>query len=491
MAQPQHQQSRPNGDRVTGLLAYGIYLSELYAVVCCLLLLGPWPPWARFSIVVLVAAVAGCGAALVGRRLALPKWTDVVDPGGRVKTGVRSTSRPAGALLAQLTPLAVLALVFPVVGNQLHELNVGGTPLSTVIMAGSIAVPFLAQTACAPLYKALGNDVYNEGSSLLVTNFLARWPIVFIRSLCLVVLLCAAFAATTQWSVGALFAFALFMVCSLAMVQWFVVPIMERRFGLWAVAWLAYAAVLLFAPELCLIAPLATLFVLGISILRGPIFLSLRPTPHVWRTFARGAVQGTLIWLNPLLLLLVTGPSFNPTLVFFSLLPALVLFNSYFTLIAPGIQFGFDSFQYALQKSPVTKLRVQAEYLRAQVRGKFVALGLSFVVATSITMAAESWEPALSSPLYNAMILCSLGFCLESIFVYHLLQLKRDSFVVSFSFAHCVGFAIAMFVFAPTASFYTVNAILQVVIVATLAIVYAREIAEPHYALFWRHATAW
>jgi len=400
-------------------------------------------------------------------------------------------TKPFGALALQLTPLAALAVVFPLVGVRLHALTVGGTSLSTVMLAGSVAVPLLAQIACAPLYRVLGEEVYENGPSALTPSFLSHWPSVFCRSIMLVVLLSVPFALTAHWSTGAVLAFGLFMVSSLAMVQWFVVPIMERRYGLWAGAWLAYAAVLLLAPQLCLIAPLAALFVVASWMLRRPIFLPVRSTPNVWRGFAWGSVQGTLIWLNPLLLLLVSGDAFRPTFVFLSLLPAIILFNAYFTMIAPGLQMGFDSFQHALHRAGVERLRVQAEYLRGQVRGKFMTLGISVVVATWLTAVIESLRPALNTSLYNAMVICSVGFCLEAIFVYTLVQLKRERLAIGVSAVHCAAFAAAMVIWSPSATFYAVNAAVEVVLVALFALVYAREITEPHYALFWGHAVAW
>jgi len=491
VARPRHQHLPRHSQPVSSLIPYGVYLTALYAVICCLLLLGPWEPWGRLAVVWLVAAMALCSAVVVGRGMASPSWKDVDDSNRKAGVGASTVTKPFGALALQLTPLAALAVVFPLVGVRLHALTVGGTSLSTVMLAGSVAVPLLAQIACAPLYRVLGEEVYENGPSALTPSFLSHWPSVFCRSIMLVVLLSVPFALTAHWSTGAVLAFGLFMVSSLAMVQWFVVPIMERRYGLWAGAWLAYAAVLLLAPQLCLIAPLAALFVVASWMLRRPIFLPVRSTPNVWRGFAWGSVQGTLIWLNPLLLLLVSGDAFRPTFVFLSLLPAIILFNAYFTMIAPGLQMGFDSFQHALHRAGVERLRVQAEYLRGQVRGKFMTLGISVVVATWLTAVIESLRPALNTSLYNAMVICSVGFCLEAIFVYTLVQLKRERLAIGVSAVHCAAFAAAMVIWSPSATFYAVNAAVEVVLVALFALVYAREITEPHYALFWGHAVAW
>jgi hypothetical protein len=488
---PRHHHRPRHNQRVSSLVPYGVYLAVIYAFICCLLLLGPWSSRGRLVVLGLVVGVALFSTAVIGKGLALPTWKEADASVAKAPVRTSASPRPFGALALQLTPLLVLAIVFPLVGARLHALTVGGTPVSQVILAGTVAVPVLAQIACAPLYRILGEDVYDNGSSALAPSFLSHWPSVFYRSVPLVVLLSVPFALTAHWSTGAVLAFALFMFCNLAMVQWFVVPIMARRYGLWAGAWLAYAGVLLLAPELCLIAPLAALFVLACRTLRGPILFPVRSTPNVWRTFATGSVLGTLLWLNPLLLLLVLGNNFRPTFVFLSLLPAIILFNAYFTIIAPGLQFSFDSLQHALHQTGVGRLRAEAEILRGQVRGKFMILGIAMVLATWLTVEIESLRPQFNTSLFNAMVICSVGFCLEAIFMHNLVQLKRERVAIGVSLVHCVLFAAAMVVWSPSAAFYGVNAAIEVVLVALLALVYSRDITEPHYAVFWGHAIAW
>jgi hypothetical protein len=490
VARPRHEHRPRHSPEVPTLVPYGVYLAELYAVICLALLLGPWDRWGRVLVVVVLAVLAFCGTAVLGRGL-FPTWRETERAGGPPDAGGPRAIRPFGALALQLTPLAVLAVIFPLVGDRLHATTVGGTPLSAVLLAGSVAVPLMAQIACAPLYRVLGDEVYEHGPAALMPGFLAHWPLVFCRSTVLVALLCVPFALTAHWSMAALAGFALFMLCSVAMTQWFVVPIMERRYALWAGAWLAYAAVLVLAPAFTLVAPLAVVMVVAARMLRRPLAFAPRATPHVWRGFALGSVQGTLIWLNPLLLLLVSGSTYQPALVFLALLPALILFNAYFTMIAPGLQTGFDSFQHVLHRAGVQQLQTQAESLREQVRGKFVMLGLSVVGAAACAMIIESLRPSFNTRFYSALVICSVGFGLEAIFVYNLVQLKRDRLAVGLSLVHCVAFTAAMLVWSPTAAFYTVNAGVEVVLVTLLVLVYSREIAEPQYAVFWGHALSW
>lgn len=473
------------------LLRHAVYLCGLYAIVCCLLLPLHWSQSARIAVSALIGALAVAGAGLSRRSGALPAWRDVVDPVGRGASEVRGPFRRLSALAAQLTPVAGLALAYPLVGGDIHHTSIGGAPLSEILMAGSATMPLLAQTACAPLYRALGHDIYESGRESLPARFLARWPGVFARSLPLVPLLCVPFALTTHWSLHGLAALAFFDLGSLAMLQWLVVPIMERRYFVWALAWLAYAGTLLLIPRFCLVMPFAALTVLVVSAALRPKPGALLKTTHVWQTFGRGTVQGTLIWLNVLLLLLVSRRSFSPTLVFLSVLPAVILFNAYYAWLAPGLEHRFNGFQHVLEKAPVTRLTGAREHLSSQVRGKFVAIGLGVAMATLIDVAIASHRHVLATGLYTGLTICSIGFCLEAILVYDLVQLKRERTALVVSLLHCSLFAAALIVWSPSALFYGVNAGIELLVIAMLALIYTHEIAEPEYALFWRHAYAW
>jgi hypothetical protein len=477
--------------RAAALLTHAAYVCVLYAIVCCLLLPLHWSTRARIAMAALVGGLAVAGAGWSRLSGGLPPWREVLDPGGRGAAAVRGPFRRVGALLAQLTPVAALAAVFPLVGSQIHSTRLGGAPLSAILMAGSATMPLLAQTACAPLYRALGEDIYEGGREILPSSFLARWPGVFARSLPLIPLLCAPFAITAHWSLQALLGLAFYDLGSLAMLQWLVVPIMERRYLLWALAWLAYAGVMLLIPRLCLLMPLAALAVLVIAAATRPTPRALRKTTHVWSGFGRGIVQGTLIWLNILLLLIVSEHSFRPTLVFLSVLPAVIVFNAYYALLAPGLEHRFNGFQYVLEKAPVARLQGAREHLGSQVRGKFVVIGLGLALATLIEAVVASHQHVLATRLYTGLTICSLGFCLEAILVYDLVQLKRDRTALVISVLHCALFSAAMIVWSPTALFYTVNAGVELIVIAMLAVIYSHEIAEPEYALFWRHAYAW
>ena len=75
--------------------------------------------------------------------------------GGRVKTD--GGARPGAGLLLYLSPVILLNLVYPLVSPAMAAVDVGGVQLTLVVLASSITVPWLAQAACLPAYRAIGD----------------------------------------------------------------------------------------------------------------------------------------------------------------------------------------------------------------------------------------------------------------------------------------------------------------------------------------------
>ena len=338
------------------LLAATVYLGGLYLLLFLVYLYQPHSRAARFVIFGAVLFFAVRGALEMGiphrhrtrasRKAAshdrAPAW--------------RSGSRTLLSLAAQLTPIIALALVFPIVGTRLAAVKFGHTSLSSVLLAAALSVPWLAQIGCAPLYRAIGEDIYNNGPTALVRSFLSRWPAVFVSSIPAVAVLDLSFTIVFRWSRGASLAYLLFGVVSLALTQWFVVPVMEHRYWLWAVTWVAYALALLLAPRLYVLPPCAGLVVLVTAVVRGGARGHITWTHGVGRRLLEGAVLGNLIWVNPLIAYFALGGHFHAAQIFLSLLPAVLLYNFYFVVNAPKVNDYFEKLQHTLQDDPVRSL---------------------------------------------------------------------------------------------------------------------------------------
>lgn len=403
----------------------------------------------------------------------------------------RSGSRTVLSLAAQLTPIIALALVFPIVGTRLAAVKFGHTSLSSVLLAAALSVPWLAQIGCAPLYRAIGEDIYNNGPDALVRSFLSRWPAVFLSSIPAVAVLDISFTIVFRWSRGASLAYLLFGVVSLALTQWFVVPVMEHRYWLWSVTWVTYALALLVAPRLYVLPPCAALVVLVTAVVRRGASGHLAWTQGVGGRLFEGAVLGNLIWVNPLIAFFALGGQFHAAQIFLSLLPAVLLYNFYFVVNAPKVSDYFEKLQHTLQDDPVRSLFAARRALFAQAGRKIASIGTAMAAVAVLSLMIEMTLGPSEYRFYGAMTLCSIGFCLEAIFVSDLVVFRRNRFALTHSTIHFLAFAGVVALWGPSARLYEWTTAVEFLILAVLITMYVREIAEPEYALFWGRATAW
>ena len=66
-----------------------------------------------------------------------------------------ATERMGAALLLYLSPVLLLNVISPVVSPTMAAVDVDGVPLTLVVLASSITVPWMAQAACLPIYRVL------------------------------------------------------------------------------------------------------------------------------------------------------------------------------------------------------------------------------------------------------------------------------------------------------------------------------------------------
>ncbi|MDO5499035.1 MAG: hypothetical protein Q4F67_05055 [Propionibacteriaceae bacterium] len=76
-----------------------------------------------------------------------------------LRSGSERTSRIHAleglSLLLYLSPLLILSLVFPLAREQLAAARVGAVSLTALLLACCIAVPWVSQAVCLPIYRAL------------------------------------------------------------------------------------------------------------------------------------------------------------------------------------------------------------------------------------------------------------------------------------------------------------------------------------------------
>ena len=114
------------------------------------------------------------------------------------------SSRGGVNLLLYLSPVIFLNIVFPLVSPRMADATVGGVQLTYVVLASSITVPWLAQAACMPAYRAIGGLMAERDMEQITRRFCQVWPAMFVQTLPLVGLFAVPLWLATGWSAQAM-----------------------------------------------------------------------------------------------------------------------------------------------------------------------------------------------------------------------------------------------------------------------------------------------
>lgn len=174
------------------------------------------------------------GAVLFMAVLLLARPRPTSTGGGRVKT--EGSSRPGAGLLLYLSPVILLNLVYPLVSPEMAAVSVGGVQLTLVVLASSITVPWLAQAACLPAYRAIGDLMAERDMAAITRRFCTTWPAMLVQALPIVLVFAIPLWLATDWSFTALATYAALVALHLLFVQSLVLANVGDRRGLWAIA---------------------------------------------------------------------------------------------------------------------------------------------------------------------------------------------------------------------------------------------------------------
>ncbi|WP_156417224.1 hypothetical protein [Kocuria rhizophila] len=110
------------------------------------------------------------------------------------------SSRGGVELLLYLSPVIFLNIVFPLVSPRMAEATVGGVQLTHVVLTSSITVPWLAQAACMPADRAIGELMAERDMQKITRRFCEVWPAMFLQTLPLAGLFALPLWLATGWS---------------------------------------------------------------------------------------------------------------------------------------------------------------------------------------------------------------------------------------------------------------------------------------------------
>jgi len=175
--------------------------------------------------------------------------------GGPRDRSARARVASLWSMLQAMSPAILLGACYPIVGPQLGSHDVGGIPLSSLVVGVSVAVPWLSQVAGTPVYRLIGDAPYRGDGA--ARRFVRVWPALFALVLPPVLVVTALVALTTGWSATAMGAYIALALMNMLFVQSLVVADMGGSRGRWTLGWVAYAIALLIAPTIWILPPLA------------------------------------------------------------------------------------------------------------------------------------------------------------------------------------------------------------------------------------------
>ncbi|CEA09656.1 hypothetical protein BN1051_03028 [Arthrobacter saudimassiliensis] len=443
---------------------------------------------------------AGWSLALLaaGALLAMIALLRNVRPGaGSRGARAEDASRPGAGLLLYLSPVILLNLVYPLVSPAMAAVQVGGVQLTHVVLASSITVPWLAQAACLPAYRAIGDLMAERHMAAIVRRFCSTWPAMFVFALPLVVVFAVPLWLATGWSLTALGTYAALVALHLLFVQALIMANVANRRGLWAAAWAAYAAALFLGPTLWWLPPLLGALTQIAAMGRGLAAVRLRGLDprHFSADLLRGLLLGAVLWADKFVLFLVTDGDFQVVVVFLAMLPAVLAYNYYFVNLAPQVDRAVASLHQAIAQEPLTLLAQRSRTLSRTADRAILTTGAAGMLLTlAVCLLMEGLQPA-QVLLAAAVGVASWAFMVLTLLSYELDYIGEKLLPQILGGVHLMLCAAAFLLIgagtAAAALAYAALAAADLALVAAAWVLYKRHWTQPEYTLFWRHATSW
>ncbi len=411
-----------------------------------------------------------------------------------------SSERLGAALLLYLSPVILLNVVYPVVSPTMAATSIDGVPLTIIVLASSITVPWMAQAACLPIYRVLGDLMAERNLEEITRRFCQFWPMIFLQSLPLVAVFAVPMWLVTGWSATVMFDYVVLCVLHLLFVQSLVLANVANRRGLWAIAWTGYAAALFMAPTLWWLPPLvgtATQILTMGSSLRHLSFARRLSVRVFSRDLLRGLLMGAVLWSDKFALFLVTGGNFQVIAVFAAMLPAVIAYNFYFVHLAPGIDKALHGLHQDIAKAPISSLKGSSRRLTRVVDRSVVLTGSIAALLTLVVCLAMAGVAPSYLLLTVAAAIASWGFMVLTLLSYELDFIGEKAAPQILGAVHLAVCLLAFLgdgLFSPltgAVGSYLLLGVVDVILMGVAWLLYKHHWSQPEYTLFWRHATAW
>ncbi|NIZ92085.1 hypothetical protein [Kineococcus rubinsiae] len=412
----------------------------------------------------------------------------------RRASGWAAAARGGRDLVLHLSPVVLLTLVFPFASSRLAGADIGGTPLTTVLLASSLTVPWLSQAVCLPLYRAIGHLILEGDLQKIEKRFCATWPWTFVQTLPAVVLFVVPVQLFLRFSPSALAGYVVLCLLHVLFAQSLILTNVGRRRGRWALAWAVYAAALAVAPTWWFLPPLAGLAVQVLPLARE--LASLRRPPRldhrdVAADLVRGILLGAVLWSDKLFLFVVTDGRFAVQTVFLALLPAVLAYNFYFVRLAPSFDDSVGVVRASMESDPYSVLAHRSRSLADLVTSSVATTGLlGAVLGLVVTLLAATLAPA-DLQTVGLVSLASWTFMMITILCYKLDYVGRRAAAQAISAVHLVLCTVVFLTVSGVGATYGLLVALDAAVFVLALAACLLHWRNPEYTLFWRHATAW
>lgn len=397
-------------------------------------------------------------------------------------------------LLAQLAPVLLLGVAYPLAGPRLAEASVGAVPLTRILIAMSLTVPWLSQAVCMPLFATLSPDLGGGDVAGLGRRILVLWPRMLLTSAVCVAVFAVPVWLAEGWGLRPLLAYAALCMLNAVFAQSLVYSIAGKRPLYWSLGWAAYALALLAAPALWFFPPLAAIGVQLVPILRDRGTLTRRAAPRVREILTghlTGALTGGVLWGSIYVYLLRFPNQVDPLLIWAALLSAIVVYNYFFTLFAPNLDSLMTSLRTVMEDQPIPALRASVGSVAGYVGSSTIVTGLVAALLGSLAFVGFALVDPAGILRAGAEILASWSFLMASIACYELAYIGVTKVAYGFGFLHlCLLVLVFSLSPIPWAAYVVLGTV-----ELPLTILLIRRCLDawgaPQFFLFWRHATRW
>lgn len=396
--------------------------------------------------------------------------------------------------LLYLSPVILLTAIFPLVTPRIAHIQIGGIALSQIILAVSITVPWMSQSVCLPVYRAMNDLLGERNMDACTRRFAEFWITTNLAVIPILVLFSLPFFFALNWSLTALAAYLILGYLNMTFSQLLVIanlPTDSRE--TWAYAWVAYAFALLVLPTVWFLPPVAGILVM-LFVLRGQfrylgVFRRLK-FQIVAREMLRGFLMGTVLWADKYILFIALGGTMDVIAVYMGLVPAVIAYNYFFAAEANKIDRSVNNLRLVIQHKGYQEVEQHsADVERDVVNSTHRTLILAAVSSVVVAALMYFLTPA-SFALAVSVIIASWLFLAVTVFCYQIDYLGSHIPPQVIGLAHLLLCIVAFQIIPTTGAYFVIMAGEAMLMVASY-VIFRRTWKTPAYDLFWRHAMSW